>query len=281
MEIDMDGMITQFDWSKVFLNDSRELAKKQTRTSGYSRRLFSKMKRTSTPAKHRARSSIYHKYLARSKRTSSGKTNSTKNFTKRIGNDQKPENDMWNMIQQAIQQSLQSKFQIETSNNCDIAVLNSNDNIRLIQNRQELNEQILVSSNGMKTRVKDFANPNDYTENMLYKVQYRLVPVIESLAVVNNSIETTYKFVENAKDINNNGNETHMVLNEHFDRTEISTDNTYPNTTYEDDDDKTITNTSELSWEYSDFQNDISPEVASTFISEEKENIPFMTAPRK
>lgn len=212
METNMSSMdYTQSNWSKVVFNDTKELAKKQSQngTSGYSRRLFSKMKRTSTPAKQRLRSNIYHKHLARSKQTSSVQTKATNKLTENIVNDRKPENEVWNMIQ-----------------------------------------------------------------------QYRLVPTIENLAVVNNSIEKTYKFIENAIDINNNGNESHITLNEHTDRTS-SIDNTYSDTTYEDADDRTITNTSSLSWEYSDFQNDISPEAASTFISEEKENIPFMAAPRK
>lgn len=289
-------------WSRVLLNDTKELVKKQSQnaTSGYSRRLFAKIKRTSTPGRPRSRPNFYHKYVTQSKR---GTPVAAKKPKENIDRKWKQENDVWQMFQQAIQQSLQDKHQLNLPNK-EFAVRNSCDSIRLITNREELNEQVLVSSNGMRSHVKDFVNPNECTENMVFKVRYRLVPVIEGITVVNNSMETTYQFADNSVDINNNNNdiESDTTLDSsstnsdttldsssstgsmdeesegHCDyKTVLSNNDFFQDTT----EDRTMTNSTCSTWEYSDFQNDISPEAASTFISEEKEKISFLAAPKK
>lgn len=281
-----DMKIQDSKLSRMLLNDTKELLKKHSiyGTTGYSRRLFSKLNKSPTSAKVPSISSYYKKYMTRSKRP--GHQLTPKISKKNDG--WKKEYDIWNMIVQAFDKSvLNNNQQFDWPMN-EIAVRDSNNNIRLIQNRHELNEQILVSSNGSTHQITDVINPNDSTENVSLKIKYKLVPVIEFLTVVKNSTEISYEFDENVQDINNNNmecvsdkeNEKELKVEKTLTPDQEIYNGCYFQNTMDATCDPTAVNMSALTWEYSDFCGDIPPGAQSSIIEDEKENNPFVAKKR-
>lgn len=267
------------NWSKLLLNDSNELRKKQSKKSEgkYSRRLFSKLNNnSSTPKK---RSKRYQK-----RKGSSCKKTVPKKTKQNIGSEWKTEYDVWNMIVQALDKSLLENHKVNWPKKV-IGIRDSSDKIRLIQNREELQQQILVASTGLQSQLKDLLNENESTDDISLKMKFKLVPVVESLIIVNKSTETSYKFAESNNEINNNDNDVQSKNNEiecemiednlDDDQTLVNFVNNHASTSNLTLD-KTLVNTTCSTWEYSDFCSDIIPAATSTFISDEKENIPCL-----
>lgn len=271
------------DWSKVLLNDSTELLKKRSKrsSSGHRRRLFSKLKDLPIPVvKVQSKSNFYKKYMNRSKR-SSYRQMTPKVCKERIINQCKKEYDVWNVIVDVFEQN----FNLKTIPNKamwpmnELGIRDSNNDIRLIQNRDELNEQILVSSNGSVRQVKGLINPNDDRENVSLKIKYKFIPIIESLTVVRNSIETSYEFTENAYDINNNMECISQNENDFNDEETLANKSIFQDTA-DISCDTTIINMSDSAWEYSEFCSSILEDAQSTVIMEEKESIPVVAQKR-
>ncbi|XP_055305280.1 uncharacterized protein LOC129569985 [Sitodiplosis mosellana] len=270
-------------WSKVLLNDSKELRKKQSKDSAgtYSRRLFSKLNHSSSTPKKRSKPTFYQRYQKARKGSSSKKT-ATKESKQNIGSEWKKEYDVWNMIVQALDQSLLKNHKVNWPKKV-IGIRDSNDKIRLIQNREELQQQILVASTGLKSRLKDLLNANDSTSDISLKMKFKLVPVVESLTIVNKSTETSYMFAVGDNEINNNDMqcENNEIENEPIEN-ELEENQTLIDFVNNHEStgnitcDKTLVNTTCSTWEYSDFYDGIVPAASSTFVSDEKENIPCL-----
>lgn len=291
-EIMSDLDITYPNWPKVLLNDTKELKKKQSKNSNqrYSRRLFSKLKNSPTPYKARSKPAFYQRYMAKPKTVSSSPKIATKKSKQNIGSEWKKEYDVWNMIVQALDQSLLDNHKVNWINKA-IGIRDSADKIRLIQNREELQQQILVDSMGFKTHLKDLLNANDSTDDISVKMKFKLVPVVESIILVNKSTETPYMFSKDDNEINNNDmqctNNEHKIEEEE-DETLINYDNNDDNTVY-----TTCSNTPEnltcSTWEYTEFCSGILPIASSTFISNEhisylsydEQSIPLLNSPNR
>lgn len=298
-------------WSKVMLNDSKELRKKQSRDCGrkYNRRLFSQMKSTPIPNRLRSKPAFYQRYMAKPRRgTPSNQKTAPKQPKPNTGSEWKKEYDVWNMIVQALDQSLLTNHKVNWPNKV-IGIRDSNDNIQLIHNREELQQQALVASNGLRTHFNDLLNANDSNDDFSLKMKFKLVPVLETLTLVNESTETPYTFAGDINDLNNNNNvmqcehfEVNKVDGEKEDSKEDDTLNNVNNheSTQNITCEKTLTNDSCSTWEtcsdvdsydYSLFCNDITPASSSTFISDgndmeitpavvhEIENISLLMAP--
>ncbi|XP_031628452.1 uncharacterized protein LOC116344165 [Contarinia nasturtii] len=258
-------------WSKIVLNDTKELVKKNKNNSKkYSRRLFSKLKTTPKPK-------LYQKYSSKPKRHSIGRNDTAKKSKLNFGAQWKTEYDVWNMIMQALERNLPDKVNWVSK---EIGIRDASDKIQLIQHRDELNQQILVCPNGMKTQLKDLMSQDD---SISLNIKFQLVPVVEKITIVNNSNEKSYMFADDAKDINNNVEEPTLAINYSTLFGSI-TDNTFDtigsvgsfDTIYTDSE-KTITNSTCSTWEYSEFCDDLMPEASSTFIADEIENIQFIS----
>lgn len=295
----MSGMDSYRNWSKAILNDSKELRKKQSRDNAgkYSRRLFSKMRNSPTPYKLRSKKTFYQRYMPyKPKSGLSSQKSVPKTAKQNCANEWKKEYDVWNMIVQALDQSLLNNHKVNWPNKV-IGIRDSNDKIRLIQNRDELQKQILVAPTGLRTHLKDLFNADDSTADISLKMKFKLVPVVESIILVNKSVETPYTLAEddNAIAIDINNNDMECKNNENVDeKKELEEEDTLINfvnnheSTGNINYDKTLTNTSCSTWEYSEFCNDFTPAASSTLISDdtesysclmhEKENIPLFFA---
>lgn len=293
----MSEMDSYSDWSKVMLNDSKELRKKQSRNNAgkYSRRLFSKLRNSPTPYKLRSKKTFYQRYIPyKPKSGFSSQKSAPKTAKQNCGSEWKKEYDVWNMIVQALDQSLLNNHKVNWPNKV-IGIRDSNDKIRLIQNRDELQKQILVSPNGLRTHLKDLFNADDSTADISLKMKFKLVPVVESIILVNKSIETPYTLAKDDNSIDINNNDMECQNNENVEvKNVLEEEDTLINFVNNHEStgniicDKTLTNTSCSTWEYSEFCNDCTSAASSTLISDEtesyscllhdKENIPLFFA---
>lgn len=285
-------------WSKVFLNDTTELVKRnKNNPKKYNRRLFSKMKNSPV-----AKPKFYRKYL--SKPISSPADEPVKKSKLNIGNQWKKEYDVWNMIVQSIDQNLSDKHKVNWVNK-EIGVRNGDDKVQLIQHRDDLDKQILISSNGKKAYLKDLMNPNDSSDNISLNIKFKLVPIVEKISIVNKCSETSYKFAENDNEINNNIMDIKMENNSYefienvptlmnsYDSLcsrsccntsefidSIGSCSTLMNTIFTSSD-RTLTNSTCTTWDYSEFCYDIMPDASSTFISDAHGNMPLYSLDEK
>lgn len=286
------------NFSNVLTNDSTELRKKQSRNcvGKYNRRLFSKLNNSSPIRNKRSKPTFYQRYQGIKKGSSSQKV-LQKKPKQHIGGEWKKEYDIWNMIVQTLDEGLLKNHKVNWPKKV-IGIRDSNDKIRMIQNREELQQQILVASTGTKSQLKDLLNANDSTADFSLKLKFKLVPVVESLTIVNKSTEKSFVFADN-NDINNN--DVHcenMAIENEAIENELDEDRTLVNSVNNHEStanitcDKTAVNTTCSTWEYSDFCGDIIPAASSTFIENgekenhpgslvhDKENIPHLIAPK-
>lgn len=274
--------VSNSQWSKVLLNNTKELMKKHS--TNVTRRLFSKM---NSPAlkKQSSKSAIYKRYLNKSKRFSPRLKNTPRHSPK--FSEWKTEYDVWNMVVNAIDKNVSNASRENCQSNV-FGVRDLNDNIRLIENRREFNDQILVCSNGIKTKVDQLLSPSDSAADVSLKIKIKMVPVIEEVTLVRNSRETSYTFDAGTNDINNNAMECQDIDTEQqkeedddIDRTLSFGDETLAADEIDDNEfDRTIMNVMSET-EYSIFFNELQPEACSTFISQSKENQPFVAIPKK
>lgn len=272
--------ISNLGSSMVFLNDTKKLAKKRN-MGKYSRQLFSKLKNSSMPKKSRFKTNFYQRYSKKPKRNTFYGLNIARKPKVNARSEWTKEYDVWNMIVQAIDHSLINDHKVKWTNK-EFGVRDLDTNIRLLKNRQELNRQILVCSNGRKTYLKDLLSSDDSTDKISVKIKFKLVPVVESITLVNKSIETLYNFAEDQhNEINNNdvecktietGNLTESLEDDqtliYIDENVTSVENTLC--------EKTITNSTCSTWEYSEFCYDMMPDASSTFIADSEENRPLL-----
>lgn len=293
---DMDISYPHF--SNVLMNDSKELRKKQPRNcvGKYNRRLFSKLNNSSPIPNKRSKPAFYKRYQRTKKGTLSQKMTPKKPKTN-IGGEWKKEYDIWNMIVQTLDEGLLKNHKVNWAEKV-IGIRDFNHKIRLIQNREELQQQILVASTGTKSQLKDLLNANDSTADFALKFKFKLVPVVESLTIVNKSTEKSFVFADN-NDINNNDIQCeNMVIENEAIENKLDEDRTLVNSVNNHEStaniicDKTMVNTTCSTWEYSDFCGDIVPAASSTFIENdekenhpillhEKENTPYLFAPKR
>lgn len=292
---DMDMSYPNF--SNVLMNDSAELRKKQSKNYAgkYNRRLFSKLNDSSPIANKRSKPAFYQRYQ-RSKKGPLSQKMMPKKRKQNSGGAWKKEYDIWNMIVQTLDEGLLKNHKVNWPKKV-IGIRDSNDKIRLIQNREELQQQILVASTGTKSQLIDLLNANDSTADFSLKLKFKLVPVVESLTIVNKSTEKSFVFADN-NDINNNDAQCeNMVIENEAIENESDEDRTLMNSVNNHEStanitcEKTLVNTTCSTWEYSDFCGDIIPAASSTFIENdgkeqhtslvhEKENIPYLFAPK-
>lgn len=273
-----------FNWNS-WLNDSMELMKKQTKRCSRrrNRQLYSKLRNSATLDKRGSKLAHRQRLWSKPTRILSNRKNTPKKPSEKINNQWKTEYDIWNMMTQTIEQHLVGNLKINWNNN-EIGVRDSTNNIRLIKNRQELNQLILVNSNGQKTNVNNLMNPNDSNSDVSLKIEFSLIPVINGFTVVQEAELQSHAVNVNAKEINNNDIE---CLDDEVDseceleRTLTSDDevhdSTFENTmsTF----DTTITNESFVC-DYEEFLIDLDPKTSSTLISD-KENIPVFSTPTR
>lgn len=271
---DMD--LSQPKRSNLVKNDTRELLKKQTKGS-YSCRLFSKLRNTPTPPKPAIKASFYQKYITKPKRNPAERC-ATPPKPKEKANQWIKEYDIWNMLLQAFEGKCKGNSRLQFSK--DIGVRDSNDQIRLIQNRDELDAQVLVDSNGLLTQVRDLINPNESEANVSMKIKFKLVPVVERIILVTNTVESEYKFANQTEDINNNDIKYEKTVKEgNVSKPVAETMAPSDIHIYEEIDDinldKTITN-KPSKMEYTNFCENLTTDASSTFISsEDKENLTY------
>lgn len=76
--------------------------------------------------------------------------------------------------------------------------------VQLMENSNEFNKLSLIDSKGNFHRIDQIIQPDDdFVDNSL-QIKYKMVPVIESIKMMKNSVETEYKFCNEINDDNNN-----------------------------------------------------------------------------
>lgn len=264
--------VYQYNWSRWIYNDSRELFKKQSKN----RQIFSKPKNSSTPKKFGFKTNFYQKHVRKPKKASSFEKWTPQKSPKTTNKGWKKEYNVWSMIMQALEQNMLNGQTVNWADN-EFGVRDTTDTIRFVKNREELNQLILFSSNGVKTHANNLINLNDSDENVSLRIKFKLVPVVEGLTVVNGSTETPYTFGTGANEINNNDNKEEFVEN-----SQTLTSDGCPTLNLDLDDsefDTTITNTTPTS-EYSNFVDDIQTKASSSFISQD-ENKPIVSSSKR
>lgn len=286
------AVTSAFNWTN-WLNDSMELSKKQSQRCSRrrSRQLFSKIRNMPTPQKRGSKLAPHQRFL--SKRILASRGSTPKKSCEKVNNKWKTEYDIWNIMTETIDQHLVGNHKINW-NNKEIGVRDSTNNIRLVKNRQELNQLILVnSSSGRKTHANNLMNPNDSDSNVSLKIEFALVPVIKGFQVVHGTDAQAYAVDSKSKDMNNNDIECvsdGIESDESAEDSDIEPEHTltsssevqqitaeYTNMSF---DDTTITNESFVC-DYSEFLSDLIDTRASSTLISEKENIPVFSTPTR
>lgn len=183
------------NWSKVLLYDSTELLGKQpNRPHRRNRQLFAKPKYSPTPFKFsKFGVSPYANRLRPHQKIA----------PKNVQTQREKGNNFWNMLIETLNVHSGNNHKLDRNNEV-FGVRDSANNIRLIKDRKEFEKQILVDAKGRQSYAKDLINQNDIYNNGALKVQFRLVPVIEKLTVLDLFAEKSFIFDDAANEINNN-----------------------------------------------------------------------------
>lgn len=262
------------------------------------RRLFSKM---NYPALKKQSSTVNarRRYITRSKRYLAKRKVIPKHSPIP---EWKTECDVWNMVMDTL--ALNASAVKSTNWVRDmIGVRDSNQNIRLINNRQEFNHHVMVDSNGVNAQIDELFGHSAADNSVTVKIKF--VPVIEGFTVKNDSGETSYFFDAgtNKNDINNNTEECDDIQIQ-WDESAASNDDTLiPSDHNSSDDDYYYTTATESSassqntdvfglttqmdftvvseysssaMDYSEFLDALVPDFSSTFIEDDTENQPFV-----
>lgn len=274
-----------FNWNKCF-NDSRSLVKmrKHCGLRRRARQLNTKLK-TPTPSKRAFKMPPNRRLPDTPKRFSSSRKMSARKLTPKKTDEWQQEYDIWNMMTQTLDQHLLANHKIIWDNQ-EIGIRDSTNKIRLIQNRQQLNQQIFVNSDGKRTHAKDLINPNESNSNIALRIKFRLVPVMQGFTIEDDFNTQSYVFDADNNEMNNNDIEcknmqSDQEIESDLERTLTSESEYHPDN---DEDlnntcDETITNISVVG-NYSDFVDGLFDGASSTLIAE-KENVPVFISPTK
>lgn len=181
-----------FDWSNVLLIDSLT---KQPRYR--SRRPLTKQRRSAR---------LFAEPKCGGRKVSSRKTRANEQNK----NQWKKEYDTWNMITQTLNHQLISTHQMHRRSN-DIGIQDKQTkSIQLIHDRQQFNQLMLIDKDGLKMRAENLIDPNDSDSSFAFKVNFRLVPVIEGITIAKDYVESSYIFGAGINEKNSNNNETDL-----------------------------------------------------------------------
>lgn len=280
---------TAFNWNN-WLNDSKQLAKIQSYIGMRRRGQPVYTKQSSSMIKKRSAKVISYKRKSRKTKLfgSNRKNLNPVQATPKKDNQWKQEYDIWNMMTQTLDHYLQTNHQIIWDHQ-EIGVRDSNDQIRLIKNRQDLNQMIFINSNGKQMHAEKLINPNASNNNMALRIKFRLVPVMQGFSIVDDNGEQSYTFGGNT-DLNNNNNDCdNMETDKELYENLISDSDSDSRVVSDTDFDTTLTSESEFDLNsnvnvnndntlknvsfYSDFVFGLKGRPSSTLVSE-KENVP-------
>lgn len=174
----------------------------------------------------------------------------------------KSEYDLLNMITHSLDRQLDEKHQTVWKGK-QIGIQSSETCIQMIENFKQLDQQILIDSNGNRIKAKDVIQSNDILKENPLRIKYKLVPVIEGFSLVKNGIETEYKFCQENIDDNNNvldDSETIDITMKPIETIPFERFGSF------DSQSRTITMNTSPEFDYSDFISWLPDTASSTFI---------------